>query len=272
MVGDPVLVFYSKELHSLRVQSKRLLQDIYLQLSFTHLNLLSNIWEGFLDAIVTGQKFELVQPNFHSGNWSRMLADADDRLKYVRVMDGVASVFDKFVLIRHDLGGAVPDGFYLIDRKTLIRTQPPACYGGSRYSWPNNEYPDIEACNPDFATLSVLGKIDRASAEIMMSIADRVRRREGDIRITPDGISLRQHDDPELRHRESFGFTPDDLEIYVKGSHFCVAMTELLRYDYSYFMIRRYHEDGICLVFGHNWNNCVLVTALGMNRHGQHLR
>lgn len=220
--------------------------------------------------VAVGQRFELTQPHFCSGNWSRMLANADDRLKYIRVMDGAASIFDKFVLIRFDLG-VVPDGFYLIDRNTLIKTQPQACYGGSRYTWPNNEYPDLECYNPDFATLNTLGKIDRSSIEIMMSIADRARKKEADLRITPYDIRAVLYDDPKMIHKESFGFTPDDLEIYVEASHFYVAMVELLRYDYSYFMIRRYQNNGICLVFGHNWKNCVLVKIKRITQNGQHL-
>lgn len=229
-----------------------------------------------MNNIVPGQRFELAQQNFLSGNWSKLLSEADNRLKYVRVMDGVACVFDKFVLIRTDLGRTVPDGFYLIDRKTLIRVQPPMSFGGSRYSYPNHEYPDIECFNPDFASMTPLGKIDRASIEAMVGVSDRVRMDDGDITITPEGIEPRgghsRCGDKGLAHRESFGFTPDDLEIFVRGKDFYMAMVELLRYDYSYFMIRRLSEKEICLVFGHNWNNCVLVSTLGMTRSGQHLR
>lgn len=227
-----------------------------------------------MDNVTYGTVFEINQPPFHSGNWSKFLSGADSRLKYVRVIDGVASLCDKFVLIRFDLNKTIPDGFYLIDRRTLIKTKPPMSFGGARYSWPNVEYPDIEAFNPDFATLSTLEKIDRSSIEEMMSVADRIQRQEGDVCITPTGIRMRQYGrDSAFSYKQNFGFTPENLELYVRGKDFYVAMVELLRYDYSYFMIRRINENSACLVFGHTWNNCVLVSVNGMSKNdGQYLR
>ena len=226
-----------------------------------------------MNVVLPGQPLELNQQNFLSGNWSRLLAGSDDRLKYIRVINGVASVFDKTVLMRHRLTPEVPDGFYFVDRKFLIPAKPKYSFGGARYSWPNHEFPDVECYNPDFITLTELARIERTSIEGMLEVVDRIKNHAGDVCISPTGISLRQYNDRSLVFKQSFGFAPDDLEIYVNGEKFYMALTELLRYDYSYFMIRRIDESSICLVFGHNWDNCVLVSPQGMNRtNGQHIR
>ncbi len=228
-----------------------------------------------MNVVLPGQPLELTQPNYLSGNWSRLMSRADDRLKYVRVLNEVASVFDKTVLIRHALVNQpqpVPDGFYFVDRKFLIPAKPPFSFGGARFSYPNHEYPDIGCYDPDFSRLSELGKIDRKDIEGMIAVVDRIRQNNGDVVITPTGIGMRQYQDSALSYKQPFGFTPDGLEIYVSGEKFYLALTELLRYDYSYFMIRRIDESSICLVFGHNWDNCVLVSPQGMNRiNGQHI-
>lgn len=223
--------------------------------------------------IPPGQPVELAQPNYLSGNWSRLLAGADDRLKYIRVMNGVATVFDKTIMLRHRLEPQVPDGFYFVDRKFLLPAKPKYSFGGSRYAYPNNEYPDVECYNPDFATLGELERIERGSIEGMLTVVDRIRQCDGTVVIRHDGIYMRQYNNQEMSYRQAFGISPQEIEIYVDAEKFYMALTELLRYDYSYFMIRRIDENSVCLVFGHNWDNCVLVSPQGMNSiNGQYLR
>jgi len=274
VVAIPVPILNLQKLHSIYLQTKALPEGGYYELPITPGDkILNRKREVFLNAVLPGQILELTQPNYLSGNWSRLMSGADDRLRYVRVLNGVASIFDKVVLIRHALPQPIPNGFYFVDRKFLIPATPRCSFGGARYSYPNHEYPDIECYNPNFSMLSELGKIDKRDVEGMIGVVDRIRQNNGDVVITPTGIGMRQYQDSALSYKQSFGFTPGDLEIYVSGEKFYLALTELLRYDYSYLMIRRIDESSICLVFGHNWDNCVLVSPQGMNRiNGQHVR
>ena len=198
----------------------------------------------------------VMEPPFLRENWKKVLASATkESYRYVRVLNGVASVTNGHVLLRSPLQMA--DGFYHISTQNELFPATPFGY---------LSYPDFEQVRPPFAKMTPFCEI-RCNAPVnstltlidaMSALCQTAKRVLANIVIDKQGMFWQQNTNEFL----SFPFnTPS--EVVLNAGSLALVLDDLRRYDVVY-LSREDRSDfsEMPLVFGLDWARCALIHTL----------
>jgi hypothetical protein len=189
--------------------------------------------------------------NIFLENWKMVLAlTTNPNLKFIRVLNEVASVTNKQILLRSPL--ALQNGAYLLnERNEFVLFRVPAY----------TSYPDLELLKPRFENM-IGCEITRPVIESIIPFLSEVQKYDGDVTLDREGFFMKQNPSYYFKFPLHSIKTPRSYN----PNYLKIALKEMLRYDCIYVSREEVTEDSP-LIIGLGWNSCALIAPLGIKNY-----
>lgn len=172
-------------------------------------------------------------------------------LKAVRVIGGVANITNMHVLIRRNIGGVIPDGFYNVGLGgVLTQVQHVQNYKG---------YPDVEPFNPG-SKATHLCTLKKEDIEPLIGFIQDIRDLDGTIVIDKSSIYMQQN--TNLGRAYNFNMP---VPMHLSPYYLEAVLNEMLQYPEVHMLrVLEKSDDHTSLetpvLIGLNWGCCGMIS------------
>lgn len=190
----------------------------------------------------------LARPTFSCA--TKIFAQCEkEHLKAVRVLNGIANITNMSILIRRNIGGAIPDGFYNVGLGGVLSPV--------HFIQNHRGYPDLEPFNPG-AKATPLCVLKNEFILHLLSLVQEIRDLDGTVVIEKSSIYMQQNKHIGMAYEFNM---PEPM--HISPYYLEAVLTEMLQYSEVQMLRVLEKKDGDLetpVLIGVSWDCCGLIS------------